>query len=223
MGKSIIIKGADFSANGIAPEFVKLKCIVSTASTQVIKSIVNFPANGQIIASMATPSTTNRIFRMLGAEFGNSANFKNQFYIYQFNSANSLTGCVFYVNVQSPYKVIANGFQDGNMHTITLDRTGGKIDNGNKVTAEVQTTTQSISKTNFGIFGVVRYLENDVSVGVKCYGVKILSDRDNPNSIILDAIPVKRLSDNAICLFDKISGEYLLTEDGTNPDYEELD
>lgn len=224
MGKSLIIKGADFSVNGIAPEFTQLKCIVSTATTQAIKSIVDFPANGQIIASMATPSTTETGFGdIFGKAYNAVVDFPKNFYIVQFNNINSITGCLYYVNTDS-YKNINNGFQDGNMHTITLDRTGGRIDNGSKVTAEEQTTTSSIPKDYFGIFGKCK--TNDsfaVSIGIKCYGVKILSDRDDPNSIIMDAIPVKRLSDNAICLFDKISGEYLLTEDGTNPDYEELD
>lgn len=225
MGKSLIIKGADFSVNGIAPEFTQLKCIVSTATTQAIKSIVDFPANGQIIASMATPSTTGTGFgNIFGKEYNSTVDFPKNFYFTQFNNFNSIIGCLYYVNVGASYKNINNGFQDGNMHTITLDRTGGRIDNGSKVTAEEQTTTSSIPKDYFGIFGRCNGSNSFiVNPGIKCYGVKILSDRDNPNSIIMDAIPVKRLSDNAICLYDKISGEYLLTEDGTNPDYEELD
>lgn len=222
MGKSLIIKGADFSANGIAPEFVILKSIITTSTTQAIASIVDIPANAKIVATMATPATQGAAYKLFGKEFPQTVSSR-VFYAVQFNNLNDITGCLFYVN-STDYKTISTAFQDGLQHTLTLDRTGGQIDNGTKVSAYEQTSIESIPKETFAIFGKCSY--NDTlssSIGVKCYGCKVFSDRDNPNSLILDAIPVKRLSDNAICLYDKISGEYLLTEDGTNPDYEELD
>lgn len=216
MGKSLIIKGADFSANGIAPEFVQLKSIISTASTQYIQSPVDFPKNGKCVFNALFSS--NEISSIIGFSEPRTAsngyksqlkgNYSNNSFGIYFSGAFKTANIT--INQKNEYYLSNYGFKENDV--LKAERSTG----------EVEPVLDSVP---FGIFGVVTggYGTPSVSIGYKLYSFKMYSDRTDDSTLILDAIPVKRLSDNKICLYDKISGEYLLTNDGTNPDYEELD
>lgn len=225
MGKKIIIKGADFSANGIAPEFQKLKCIISASSTQTMRSPISMPAIGRVVIDMAV-SLTGSIYNLFGYLTNTTTHPEEQMYLSAVYGASPYYsggfGMLGYIN-KSGAQVTTDVIKDKARHTIDFSRYALKVDGTSIAISQSPSTQNSVP---FGIFGVASYLGvNSDAIGrsVKLYGVKMYSDYQNEDSLILDAIPVKRLSDNKICLYDKISGEYIYTKDETNPDYEELD
>ena len=54
---------------------------------------------------------------------------------------------------------------------------------------------------------------------MKICRVKIYTDYTDPTSLVVDAIPAKRLSDNKIGFYNLVNGEWLLRNNGTNPTY----
>lgn len=225
MGKSLIIKGADFSANGIAPEYQKLKCIISTSSTQTMRSPINMPAIGRAVIDMAV-SHNDASYNLFGYTSNTTTHPEEQMFLSavygQSSYYSSGFGMLGYINKKGA-QVTTDVIKDLARHTIDFSRYALKVD-GTSITILQSPSTQD--SVPFGIFGVASYLgvnSDVIGIGVKLYGIKMYSDYQNNDSLILDAIPVKRLSDNKICLYDKISGEYIYTKNGTNPNYEELD
>lgn len=215
MGKSLIIKGADFSANGIVPEFFELKSIIATAGTQFITSPVNFPKNGKCVFDAVISQETPYIFGFNEPRTGVTAH-TNQL---KSNYANNAFGVYFggiFKTANITYDV---------RKTFSVTNWEFKENGSLKAARDSTTPEPTEDSVPFGIFGIVTggYGTPLVAIGYKLHSFKMYSDKDDDTSLILDAIPVKRLSDNKICLYDKISGEYLLTNDGTNPDYDELD
>lgn len=226
MGKKLVLKNADFSAYGITPEYTLLKCIVATSTTQFIKSPVDFPSAGRAIFEFAHTTTSNSQSAVFGF-YGLGGDYaKNMFRAEGLITygPNSSTGLFVYVN-GTAYKNLGNS-SDGLKHTIDITRTSAKMDNLTSVTMPTIQVVQNVPASQFGIFGFCSNSAGSsyrhVSVGVKIYSVKLYSNKDDNNSIILDAVPVLRNSDGKVGLYDKITGEYLFSDDGTSPNYEEL-
>lgn len=224
MGKSLIIKGADFSANGIAPEFIQLKCIVATARTQWIASPVDFGADARVVTEMAIPSVEDNASYSLFGYYQSDSPAINMFNFVHFKNKNNSNSTIAYVN-SSSLKQTTSALSDGLKHILDVSRTSLKIDNTTITPFEKDPNVGSVSASNFGLFGVNtnNSTYNVASIGIALYGIKMYSNENDESSLVLDAIPVKRTADNVICLYDRISDEYLLTGDGTNPDYEDLD
>lgn len=227
MGKSLIIKGADFSENGIVPDFKQLKCIIAAARTQWIASPIDFGADARCVAEMAVPAVDNTAYSLFGYNHIGSPNTV-AFNFVHYKNKNNYNSTVAYVN-SSSMKKTTSALSDGLKHVLDVSRTSLKIDNTTTTPFEKDPNVGSISANNFGLFGIKTSqptnpsYPNAVTIGVKLYSIKIYSDENDENSLVLDAIPVKRTADNVICLYDRISDEYLLTSDGTNPGYEDLD
>lgn len=225
MGKKLIIKGADFSANGIAPEYTRLSCLVTTSSTQVIASPVPFTPAGRVIAEFASV-TTSSTKRLLFGHYAVGSSYTAKMFRFEnliTYGTNNTTGMCAYVNGTTVKN--CGSMTDGLKHTINATRATVKLDNSSTSMAS-STTTANISASQFGLLGQLSNNSssdyNGVGVGVKIYSIKIYSDKDDESTLVLDAIPVKRNADDVICLYDKISGTYLTTKDGTNPNYESL-
>ena len=223
MGKSLIIKGADFSANGIAPDFEELKCIVATSASQFIESPVAFTPRSRLVAEFAVSNLTN-----VGNIFGFSSNTT----LYPEENFHFLTivnpsyfsgsyGLLGYMNKKGA-QALTTSVSDLAKHTLDVS-TYALTAVSTDITISAETSTQN--SVAFGIFGTSGYTSTakDVLVGLKLYRVKLYSDYENANSLVLDCIPVKRLADNKICLYDMVSGAFLMTNDGTNPNFETLD
>lgn len=71
-------------------------------------------------------------------------------------------------------------------------------------------------------FGLLGYTgsTNGANTGVRLKNIKIYSDYEDTSSLVVDAVPVKRETDNKVCLFDKVTRTYLFTNDSENPLFE---
>lgn len=223
MGTKLIIKDADFSINGILPEFQQLKCIVAATNMQTIKSPISFPVRGRIVSDVYIPEISNSSGAILGR--GDvSETWPDEFRLEYFNNSTYSSKVILYINKGWKNPIITS--LNIGRHILDFSRANGYIDNISVGTLYTPTEEQS-AISSFGIFGKYRGLEGSITSRVlpelKLYSFKMYSDRDDDTSLILDAIPVKRFADNKVGLYDTISGKYLFCDNGTNPNYEELD
>jgi hypothetical protein len=221
MGKKLVIKGADFSVNGIPPEFVELKCIIATNTSQAIISPVDFPVKGRIVSDVFIPSEIAAGYGSILGRGEMTSTWANELRVEYFDNSTYANKLFVYAN--NGINAFINSTVQSGRHTLDVSRTFAYVDGSSVGTLPTPSGEQS-AVSDFGVFGKCKgqggSVVYQVLAGLKLYSCKMYSDRDDNNSLILDLVPVKRIADNKVGLYDKISGEYLFCKDGTNPNYE---
>lgn len=220
MGKSLIIKGADFSQNGIVPDFIQLDWIEGsdTDGRGIVSNILNkdtLSIEWEFTCwkdQSATPQQTSTHLP------GNRTNILSN--IDGWSKNNSLT-----VNWGNGAHNFTSVY-DNVKHTVFSSKEKMKLDNTEYV-PETQPTWSNGSRT-IGLDcafknssdGIVigRLEDNPLYSKIKIHGEKIW---DNA-TLVLDVIPVKRTVDNVVCFYDKVQDIYFERNDGSTPNYGEL-
>lgn len=237
MGKALIIKGADFSRNGITEEYQRLAWIgASNTNKKHIASGLYFGNNvGNLNEELEFSVTLDRskldnptsgTCYSMGSGMNNPTNVKVWFQggacACYFSSDNS-TG-----TNRSVFKSVSGSLWDNQPHTIKLNKHGGTIDN-NTFTFDFEPNLDGLSEgaiTNAPIYldcyskygsGNNDVVASQTEDAEKIHWVKYRRDGE----LVLDAIPVKRNSDGKVGFYDRISGELLLRNDDSTPVYGE--
>lgn len=219
MGKKLIIKGADFSKNGILPEFTQLAWIGGPASsTSALLSPIALTSKCKVITTFAYDASKANV--PAGPHYMFGLNAAKVMKLTQNSS-----GTYLYFEDESVY--CRNGITDisnGNTYTIESSILGLKI--GNRT---IIPPTGAVSDYDLSMFGldcmvsqtgdVYNYSKSNSDPAMHLISIKIYSDYNNEESLVIDAIPVRRNSDGCICLYNKVDGTYITRTDGTNPAY----
>lgn len=229
MGKALIIKDADYSTNGIPAEFTRLSWIGgSIQNNQYINSGLfwgdkedglddGIEFKFKLDATSVTTDPVN--FFSIGANINSNTYLCAWFRIdatsIRFgNTSLTLSGVILF---------------DGNWHTLLINKYGCVLDNVNHTFATPPTPYDGSNPDE--VYGDIpiyldcasrrgsnnekNYYIDGASSAMKIAWVKYYRG----DYLILDAVPVKRRSDNAICYYERVTGNYLLRNDGTTPAY----
>lgn len=220
MGKKLIIKGADFSKNGILPEFTQLSWIGGPASsTSALLSPIALTSKCKVITTFAYDAS----------KANEPASPHYMFGLYTSNTSMNLSqntaGTYLYFEDTTVY--CRNGMTDisnGNTYTIESSMLGLKIGN-----SAIIAPIGAVSDYDLSMFGLdcavlqtgnaQNYSKSNSDPAMHLMSIKIYSDYNDEKSLVIDAIPVRRTSDGCICLYNKVDGTYITRTDGTNPAY----
>lgn len=231
MGKKLIIKGADFSANGIAPRFEELDFIQSKNETQFIKigdsnvaEFINPKVRMVIVVGIYGTLPTAGIInvgRYRGTNPGNSLGVSSQYH-----DGKIKIGCRY--GDQTVAQTSTGVYLSSNDRVeVNMCPTGATFKkNGELVyTATYTVGSNTVPNKNSG-FCAFGYSNDNVDMIRYPYFVKrlkIYTDYEDDSSLAHDWIPVKKLSDGKVCLYDIVTDKFFYTADGTNPSYMKLD
>ena len=237
MGKSIIIKGADYSANGILPEFVRLSWIGLSDSNgsfeetpygRFISSGVNVTSEVKMIMTFQTDNTPHSVM-LSGSRYSVGSTFQiwlqGERVVAYFGMYDNTTNS----------ELIQRNLWDGNIHTVELSKSGIVVDGDEYLwTNPVPTASWNVpiyldcssqQPAQGGYYNSYAHDEVEEGVYVPCpesvkiKNVKIYTDYQSPASIVVDAIPVKRTADNVVCFYNTVNAGYLQRNDGSEPEY----
>lgn len=221
MGKKLIIKGADFSKNGIAPEYQILDWICSAHDNQQIDTGIARTNNNmkfEIIASMtdALLSTSDsRVRPIFGNGRGDAINRCGLFWL-QSNKRIYYSYGTEYISASA-----TNLWNDTDKHIISNGLDGILLD-GDKIRDVAIPSSEPTEEYNIMLLGSNAAFSTGLTQSyVHVHEFKIWADYRNEDSLILDLIPVKK-NDGTICMRDKVSGEYFYSTDGQNLAYGEI-
>lgn len=219
MGKSLIIKGADFSQNGIVPDFIQLDWIEgsNTDGVGIVSNILNkdtLSVEWKFTCWKDPSATSQQTSTCLP---GNHINVNSQIHGWSINSG----FYVYWGNGSHKF----NSVYDNAKHIAFSSKAKMKLDNIEYVPETQPTWSNGDNfmgldcKINFDNGVVIGKLESDHSMSkIKIHGVKIWDGE----TLVLDVIPVKRTSDNVVCFYDKVQSMYFERNDGSTPVYGEL-
>lgn len=226
MGKKLIIRGADFSENGISPDYQELAWIGSGATDTSIHILTGLTSDCKVIVTFDffaakvknAPTATYPIGIVASGVYFTVAQVGSDVYGYYEGG--------------STYARVANtNIGNGNTTVVELSKLGVKV--GTK--ALVAPNNPISTKYNIPYFGldmgcnaVGKALAGAISAdaadpAMRLRSVKIYADEADESSLIVDAIPVKRKEDGVVCLYNKVDGTYIERVDGTQPAYGELE
>lgn len=219
MGKSLIIKGADFSQNGIVPDFIKLDWIAGTDTENRYIATNIYLVDGlkqeMIISAAALQTPVLVTFQAYTPTSQNNGNCC-------FNAW--ITGG--YVDIM--YGASTHRFEntpiigDGVKHKFYWSKSKLKLDDVEFVISGEQTYLGNEP------LGLDSYYAGSPNKWMKCtsdtvqtriHRVKVWDAND---VLLMDAIPVKRTSDNVVCFYDLVQDRYFERNDGSTPTYGEL-
>lgn len=228
MGKALIIKGANFSVNGIPAEFTKLAWLGgSTANNSYINSgiywgnkVSAFDEELQFHFKLDATGLQTNNFYSIGTKINDWSNCcawlkADGTSAYFGNVSVGMTGVILF---------------DGAWHTLSINKNGCIIDGVSYPFATAPTAYSGTNPAPSAVYG-----NNPIYLDCSSMNSGTTKNKyiDGPSSAmkiawakyyragtcILDAIPVKRNDDNKICFYDRVTGEYLVRNDGSNPDY----
>lgn len=223
MGKALIIRGADFSINGITPEHTRLNYICgSTDGNSHIDTNIKWGNNtcsldDELEFSITLDSTG------LGSvglyTVGANVNINTRCCAWILTSG---LVSVYFANATQQYSV---NLYDGNPHTIIINKNGANIDGQSYVFSTPPTRYSGDSEvyTNIPIYidsaskKTVQEKNTTlpIATAMKIHYVKY---RRN-GALMLDAVPVSRTVDNVVCYYDRVQGVYMTRNDGSTPVY----
>ena len=234
MGKRLIVTGADFSVNGIPTEYQVLAWIGGTTKNYADTEAGVDLSQGQYISSGINTTINTRIV----TEFILDANTVGTKSCYLTGCANP-TPAALYVWPQPAKTLVGFAYQTGTTTANIMelqeslwdserhvtDISKGKIVIDSAETAWTSTPDKGSSTTTGPIYLDCCYQPSSggyntkAPEGVKICRVKVYTDYSDPTSLVVDAIPAMRLSDNKIGFYNLVNGEWLLRNNGTNPTY----
>lgn len=217
MGKKLIVRGADFSANGIAPEYTRLNWVMSRNENQwfnlgFVRTLkMQLEVTFAVTTDLLESTDANRYYYVCGVEFPDRTNIlaiacnqnKRVYASYIASKANS-----------TPSHLI----NDTLTHTASIDGSklvlDGVIVESIVEDSPLHTFTESIYAMGANVYG------DTVGANMVHFSrLKVYSDyTDKENTLIHDFVPVIKL-DGTVCLLDRISGDFIYTNDGFNPIY----
>lgn len=218
MGKSLIIKGADFSQNGIVPNFIKLDWIAGTDTVdRYIASNISLVDGMKQEMEITAAALVTPVISTHQANTPTSANNAHSL----FNAW--ITGAFVDINYGSAsYRFNTSIIGDGKKHKLYWSKTQVKFDE------EESTIDGTLSYLGSSPLGLDSYYEGGKHKWLKCtsdttqtriHRVKVWDAND---VLLMDAIPVKRIADNVVCFYDLVQDMYFERNDGSTPTYGEL-
>ena len=236
MGKSLIIKGANFSINGIQAEFLRLGWIGASTSN----GDNPLTPNGQFISSGITTSldvkmeiTAQFIAPQSGETFsvflpGCEISYPSAIRIWaQPTQVTARFGSYDSDRTTSCTLSVSKNLWDGNTHTVIIDKTGVVIDDASYTydnepdLMDVQPIyLDSCSKWSTGGYNTAALDgETPLTGKLRIKNVRIWSNYLDETSLVMNAIPVKKLSNNVICFYNSVDGTYKVRNNDSTPDY----
>lgn len=235
MGKALVIKGADFSINGIQAEFTRLGWIgastkngtmTGTESGQFISSGINTNLNVriEITAQLLAASQGETLTAFLpGCEINNMSAVRMWA---QPTQVTAKFGTYEAGNITNCSVTISRNMWDGGMHVFVIDKTGVTIDgvlytyDHEPIAVESQPIyLDSCSKAASTYNTAADYQGTPLTGKLRIKNVKIWSDYTDATTLVMDAIPVKRNNDDTICFYNSVDGTYKVRNNGSIPDY----
>lgn len=236
MGKSLIIKGADFSQNGIVPEYIKLDWIgASNTSGKHIASDLYFGnkvgnLNEELefcvtLDSSKLDNTESGTCYSMGSGVNTYTNirvwFRRGSTDFYYSGRPNGSGGVTAVTKQ----ISGLDLWDNQPHVIKINRYGGSYD-GIAFTFDVEPSLDGINEGSWNNVPIYldcystqangnNVIESETEDAEKIHWVKFRRD----DSLILDAIPVMRTEDEKVGFYDKITGTYKFRNDDSTPAY----
>lgn len=218
MGKSLIIKGADFSQNGIVPDFIKLDWIAGTdTDNRYIASNISLVDGMKQEMEVTAAALITPVIPTHQSRTPTSANNTNS----QFNAWIAGTFVAIYYGSAS-HRFNTPIIGDGKKHKLYWSKTTVKFDE------EESTIDGKITYAGTIPLGLDSYYEGTTSTWMVCtsnntqiriHRVKVWNAND---VLLMDAIPVKRTADNVVCFYDLVQDMYFERNDGSTPVYGEL-
>lgn len=218
MGKSLIIKGADFSKNGIVPDFIQLDWIAGTdTDDRYIASNISLVDGMKQEMEVTAAALVTPVIATHQSYTPTSANNTNS----KFNAWIAGTFVdIAYGATSHRYSTPIIG--DGKKHKLYWSKTTVKFDE------EESTIDGEITYAGTRPLGLDSYYDGVTNKWKACtsnttqiriHMVKVWG----PNDVLLmDAIPVKRTADNVVCFYDLVQDMYFERNDGSTPTYGEL-
>lgn len=224
MGKKLIVRGADFSENGISPDYQKLAWVGNGDTNTSYFRLTGLTSDCKIIITFDffkakvynTPSSVNIFGAVIANKYFTALQTTSDVYGYFGTSSNTA-------------RVANTNIGDGTTATVELSKLGIKVN----TKTIVAPTTPIETKFDIPYFGLdaaasatgaaVTRSASNADPAMRIRSVKIYSDVSDDTSLIVDAIPVKRKEDGVVCLYNKVDGTYIERVDGTQPAYGELE
>lgn len=216
MGKTLIIKGANFANHAVSTDFTRLNWIGgSTSQSSHIDSgifwgnkVCSLEDEIQFGVTLSSTGLTTTNFYSMGTKVNSNT------YLHAWFTPTQTQIYFANVSVQVPQVLF-----DGNQHTIIINKTGGMIDTTAYpfATAPSQYSGDSSVYDNIPIYLDCaskqngNYAIDGPTTAMKIHWIKYYRG----NTLLLDVIPVRRNSDNAVCLYDRVSGNYFTRNDGS--------
>lgn len=236
MGKSLIIKGANFSINGIVSEYTRLAWLgCSTRNSldsgvtngEYISSGVNMTEETRLVVEAIMDDSTHDV-QLCGSRTSVptqcQAWAKTNVVTFYFARKDASTAMSMDVSTN---------IWDGKKHVFDISKGGIVLDgvpyywSSTPYVTEGQTSPLYLDCSSASSAGNYNSAAVSTSGGtrtplngvVKYVNIKIYSDYQDLTSLVVDAIPVKRKSDNVVCFYNTVNGEYLVRNNGSTPDY----
>lgn len=210
MGKALIIKDADFSANAldkiILPYTVLKSVSLASLTQRVVVGSNIIKSKSRVVADMYIPHPSKGTCWFLGTSISSNGSFLLG------NSANQFT----YAMEQSVTQREAPYISEGR-HTLDISNRI-LVDNIEKVSF-IDNLHGDLSDA-FRVLSAVSSLI-DFNLAVKLYSLKIYNDWEDEKSLVFDIIPV--MYNNKACLYDKVSKTYIYETHGESLAYEEVE
>lgn len=206
MGKSLIIKGADFSANAVAEivlPYTPLSYASVAANTQYVSSPYKEDANTkiEIRCEVFTPSTAMWFFgRKKDTDGALGIQLRTTGTPSVFIGSNSTGAFPDSPSADNKYTIVIS-------HTDIL--INGQSVKGEKDVSFVGKSPKTFSLMNSETGGSIEYQNENIS-RIKFFGFKQW-DGDN---LVLDAIPVEY--NGVKCLYNKVDETYIYADDGNS-------
>lgn len=212
MGKKIIIKGADFSRNALPKEYTVLSWIQATSGGQTFESNVLRTQNMKLEATFAVPADYVIPTTSWDYMAGNPSSGDSNIYL-GYNNNKRCYGYIQGISVNTSTSGLIN---DNNFHVVAVSDDGIELDGVIKGTFSGSTTMGGDATSPLFFVGMGAQYPS----ALRFSEFKVWSDKDDPSSLILHLKPVKK-SDGTVCLINVLTGDYLYTMNGTNPNYGE--
>lgn len=217
MGKTLIIKGADFSQNGIVPDFIQLDWIEGsdTNGRGILSNILNKATLSMEVVVTCWKDANATVSHTSTRLPGENVNILSHISGWAKSTALSC----WWGNGAHNFSQI----YDNKKHTIFISQAKMKLDN-----TEYIPETQPTWSNGGRVMGLDCAYINSSS------GIVIGGLEDYPSeakiyihetriwdgaTLVLDVIPVKRTADNIVCFYDKVQDLYFERNDGSTPNY----
>ena len=241
MGKSLVIKNVSFAANGIPPQFQRLAWIGGTTKDsrddgaengQYISSGINMTTNIKLVVEFTLLNESGHGVMLPGSRYSSATTMQ----VWAQPSAIKVQ-MAFASGTTENVKTISKSLWDGKKHIAEISKANIKIDgetyswettpnNSGQGPAPLYLDCSSYPNNlseqqycNSAAYDLVEGTRVPLTGGLKIHNVKIYTDYQNEASLAMDAIPVKRISDNVVCFFNAVTGEYHERNNGSTPEY----
>lgn len=230
MGKKLIIKGADFSANCIGKdEYNRLLWVMSNSTNQHFELPTKVSANKRIEIDFSVPQSlldldpTETVRHHTCGSVGDTADIFIAFFKYSTNPSgmpNNNMICGFCI-ANDKY---AGKITDTNMHTVSICRNSIQLDNNTAIDISSDNSSLDNSETatkNLWCMGC-NAATGGQSSDIHIHGIRVYSDYTDNGTIEINAFPVKKTSNNKVYMYESVNGIYIPTSDGNDPLYSTL-